>query len=376
MQSPSHLRPTASKLRHWLSDALFTGRSAVDYFAPLFQAIDPDWTLGRTQATLDNIHRETIDTQTFILRPVPSWRGFQAGQHITLDIEINGRNHVRTFTIATTPAHLAKQRTIALTIKENPGGRVTPQLHHALRAGAKIGISEASGTFLLPDTLDGTLLYLAAGSGITPVMSHLRTLVEQQFPIPVTLLYYARRNEELIFLDELKAIAKASPRFRLLTATTQDESAKSALQGRMDAAHLNVALQKRTPTRIYLCGPQHFAESARTLLQASAVSNVPIISEHFGSIVANHDNQGIYQVRLSHSERELEGSAQKTLLETAEQHGLKPNAGCRMGICYTCKCKKTAGRVRNLITGEISDDGEEMIQICVTTPETDITLEL
>lgn len=375
MQSPSNTRQTTSKLRHWLSDALFTGRTAADYFAPLLQAIDPDWTPGRALATVESIHAETLDTKTFVLRPSRGWQGFQAGQHVAVEIEINGRTHVRTFTVATTPTHFEKTGTIALTIKETAGGRVTPYLHRQLRIGAKVSISSATGAFLLPDTQQATLLYLAAGSGITPVMSHLRSLLEQQFPVPVTLLYYARRQEEIIFLKELQAIANACPRFKLLTATTQEESTR-ALQGRVSAEHIEKALLKRMPTQIYICGPRGFAETARTLLSETAANVVPIVSEHFGGVVATHDSHGVHQIRLQHSERALEGNAQKTLLETAENNGLSPQAGCRMGICHTCKCKKTEGRVRNVITGEISDDGEEMIQLCISTPETDITLDL
>lgn len=375
MQSPSNTRQTTSKLRHWLSDALFTGRTAADYFAPLLQAIDPDWTPGRAIATVESIHSETIDTKTFILRPSRGWQRFQAGQHVAVEIEINGRTHVRTFTIASTPAHFEKTGTVALTIKETADGRVTPYLHRQLRIGAKVSISSATGMFLLPDSPQATLLYLAAGSGITPVMSHLRSLLEQQFPVPVTLLYYARRQEEFIFLKELQAIANACPRFKLLTATTQEENSR-ALQGRVSAEHIEKALHKRMPTQIYICGPRGFTETARTLLSETAADATPIVSEHFGGVVANHDSQGVHQIRLQHSERALEGNAQKTLLETAENNGLSPQAGCRMGICHTCKCKKTEGRVRNVITGEISDDGEEMIQLCISTPETDITLDL
>lgn len=376
MQSPSNTRLATRKWRHWISEALFAGRSATDYFAPLMQAFDADWAPGKTMAGIESTQQETLDTKTLVLRPAKHWRGFQPGQHVAVDVDINGRNYVRTFTIASTPAHFDRTGTIALTIKENNAGRVTPFLHQHVRLGARVGISDATGGFLLPDTQQGTLLYLAAGSGITPVMSHLRTLVEQQFPMPVTLLYYARRQEELIFLKELLAIAKASPRFRLLTATTQDEDSRSTLHDRIDASHLEKALAKRMPTQVYICGPKGFNDSARGLLQESAASQVPVISEHFGGIVATHDSQAKHQIFLQHSERALEGSAQQTLLDTAEQNGLTPNAGCRMGICYTCKCKKTDGRVRNLITGEISDAGEEMIQLCISTPETDVTLDL
>lgn len=375
MQSPSNTRQTTNKLRLWISDALFTGRTASEYFAPLMQAIDPSWAPERAIATIESIHAETLDAQTFILRPSRGWQGFDAGQHVALDIEINGRTHVRTFTLASTPTHFEKTGTIALTIKEAPDGRVTPYLHHHVRVGAKVGLSRATGAFLLPNAENATVLYLAAGSGITPVMSHLRSLVEQQFPIPVTLLYYARRQEELIFVKELQAIANACPRFKLLTATTQEEAPR-ALQGRLCAEHLEKALRNRTPTQIYICGPRGFADSAHTLLSNTAASETPVVSEHFGGVVTQHDSQGVHQIRLQHSERAIEGDAQQTLLNTAERNGLSPQAGCRMGICHTCKCKKTEGRVRNVITGEISDDGEEMIQLCISTPETDITLDL
>lgn len=376
MQSPSNTQQTKSKLRHWLSDALFTGRSAADYFAPLIQAIDPDWAPGRTLATIESIHDETSDSKTFILRPHTSWKGFEAGQHVAIEIDIHGRNTVRTFTIASTPAHLAKTGTVALTIKRNPEGRVTPYLFDELRVGTRVGISAATGKFLLPEQHDQTLLYLAAGSGITPVMSHLRKLVEDHFPIPVTLIYYASHKQDHIFLQELQTIAKACARFKLFLVNTREENSRATLQGRIEASHIQTALADRKPTQVYICGPQGFDESARNALETCIAPNTSIVSEHFGGLVAKHGDSSVHQVRLRNSERILDASAQTTLLDTAEQNGLRPQAGCRMGICHTCKCKKTEGRVRNLVTGEVSDAGEEMIQLCITTPETDITLEL
>lgn len=366
----------AMKLRHWLNDALFTGRSAADYFSPLLQAVDPDWAPGRSLATLEALHRETADTQTFTLRPQHRWKGFQAGQHVALEIEVNGRTLIRTFTIASTPNHLAKNGTVDLTIKQTPDGRVSPFMHQHARVGTRMSLSPATGKFLLPDTLDGTLLYIAAGSGITPVMSHLRALVEQEFPVPVTLLYSARTQNDFIFLQELLAIAKACPRFKLLTTATRDEQSRATFQGRIDATQLEKALEKRIPKQIYVCGPAGFTETTKGLLEASRAAGIPVISEHFGGITVRHDSQATHEIRLQHTERVLSGSAQQTLLATAEANGLRPQAGCRMGICHTCKCKKTEGRVRNLITGEVSDAGEEIIQLCISTPETDLTLDI
>lgn len=376
MQTPSTAHSMRDKLRHWLSDALLTGRSAADYFSPLIQAIDPDWAPGRTLATLQSIEHETADTQTFTLRPQRGWKSFQAGQHVALELNVNGRTLIRAFTIASTPAHFAKNGTIALTIKRNKEGRVTPHMHQELRVGSRLGVSAATGKFLLPETLDGALLYIAAGSGITPVMSHLRALVEQEFPVPVTLLYYAKTQEELIFLSELLAIAKACPRFKLLTATTQEAVSRATFHERIDATHLEKALEKRIPKQIYICGPRGFYDSASTLLQNSSVANTPVISEHFGGVTVSTDSNATHEIRLQRSERVIEGSAQQSLLDTAEASGLRPQSGCRMGICHTCKCKKTEGRVRNLLTGEVSDAGEEIIQLCISTPETDLTLEL
>lgn len=376
MQKPSNTTSRRERLKHWLSDALFTGRSAADYFSPLIQAVDPDWAPGRTLATLESVQRETADTQTLMLRPHRGWRGFQSGQHVALEISVNGRTLIRTFTIASTPAHLSKTGTIALTIKQNPEGRVTPFLHQHLRVGARIGLSAASGKFLLPESLEGALLYIAAGSGITPVMSHLRTLVEQEFPVPVTLLYYAKTQEELIFLPELLAISKACPRFKLLTATTRDSESRASFHERIKASHLEKALTKRTARQVYICGPKGFSDTATALLQESSAADAPVISEHFGGLSIQHDSQAVHEIRLQRSERLIDGSAQKSLLETAEAHGLNPQSGCRMGICHTCKCKKKEGRVRNMLTGELSDAGEEIIQLCVSTPETDLTLEL
>ncbi|CBL45732.1 Putative flavodoxin oxidoreductase [gamma proteobacterium HdN1] len=379
METHSGLRHTTTRIRHWFRDAVFTDRTASDYFAPFFQAIDPDWVPGGTVATLERIYTETADTKTFILRPENGWKGFQAGQHVSLSVQVNGRYLVRTFTIASTPHRFRTTGTLALTVKRNPDGRLSNYLHDEMRIGARVNISPSAGEFLLPADLEHTLLYLVAGSGITPAMSHIRQLVEEGFTMPVTVLYYARSKDEHIFLPELRAIAKASPRLRLLVANTREAGGRASLQGRICLSHMEKALENRKPTQIYICGPRGFEVNAKSMLESVDLNEIAITTESFGGLAlpaSNRENPSSHPLRLLNSSQILDASTGKTLLETAEQAGLNPPSGCRMGICHTCKCRKTEGRVRNLLTGEISDAGEDIIQLCISVPETEITLDL
>lgn len=382
-ESTSLLNRARQSVNVWAGNTLFNSRSSGRYFEYVLEAIDPMWSLEFNKARIVGLRTETNETKTLILKPSSRWSGFLAGQHISLSIEINGAWQTRVFTIASSPNHFIETGLIELTLKSIEGGRVTPWLHSANSLNQIARISDAFGEFLLPTSNEGHSLYLAAGSGITPVMSHLRDLVSQQFPYPVTLVYYASTPADWIFVRELKAMDKALKRFHLHLVATQGSAKNGRIHGRINDTQLQNLLVK-PPTHIFVCGPSGFETKTKETLEAFELQLVPTRSEHFTArprmVEPNNgtgsDNSNKAQIQFVQSGVSIESPPQTTLLEAAEQNGLRPTAGCRMGICHTCICTKTAGVVRNLRTGEISGPGEEEIQLCVSVPESDITLKI
>lgn len=363
--------------RTWFNLSLFNSPRAGDYFEYLLQGIDPAWSAIECRARVEQVIPETADTQTWVLRPNRRFRGFQAGQHVHLGLDINGVRHTRTFTLSSTPEEWARHGTIRLTVKKVPGGRITPWMHDHLTPGSLISLSPASGHFLLPAAAARRLGYIAAGSGITPVASHLQSLADRHESTSATLLYFARSSRDFILEGALRTLEKTLPRLKLhLIPAEGNVPARSTLPtGLISAAHVQ-ALLKGKPERVYLCGPHPFREQAKHLLAEAGYPANQIHEEAFGLPPAPRREGEPVTVTFHRSQTETRTDQPGTLLELAEQAGLKPASGCRIGICHTCKCTKTAGQVRNLLTGELSSNGQEDIQICITTPVSNVELAL
>jgi ferredoxin-NADP reductase len=387
---------TAERLIHWISASLFNNADARDYFEPLVNALSPLTSLKGCKASLQSVRRETHDTTTFILRPHGSWTGFRPGQHIDIEVEINGRRLSRTFSIASTPRHWLETGLIELTIKRNDSGKVSRWLQESAKPGLVIGISGAKGDFV-PDTNSSShTLYLAAGSGLTPVMSHLRSLAEPPGGRTATLIYYARTPADALFASELRAMADAHPGIRIhiihtggdavtrLSSTGPGDQGNSRGEetheveqpaGRISRRHLATLLGDTRPDNIMVCGPLGFVDAARVCAADAGLADVHFVCEAFGGArPVSRGNGDTRLVNFNSSGKQITGSDRVTLLELAEDHGLRPTAGCRMGICHTCKCTKVSGKVRNILTQEVSDEENESIQLCISVPESDITL--
>ena len=207
-------------------------------------------------------------------------------------------------------------------------------------------------------------------------MSHLRELMESQFPYPVTLLYYAKNRDEFIFQAELEAIAKHFPQVRVYLINTRETASDNHLSGHLREEHLQRALNF-TPEHVFICGPNALREAAEALIAENYDHRPACHSESFGLVVKpGAGTENAQPVRLTKSHKTIECGPDTPLLEAAEQNGLSPNYGCRMGICHTCKCKKSSGIVRNAVTGKVSGNDEEEIQLCISIPETPVELDL
>lgn len=362
----------------WFNLSLFNTPRAGEYFEYLVQGIDPLWSLTDCKARVVEVRDETHDTKTFVLRPNARWQGFEPGQHLHITLTINGVQQTRTFTISSTPYEWKQQGTITLTVKRVPDGRVTGWMHDHLSAGTVVTLSQASGDFVLPKEPEGAIAYFAAGSGITPIASQLGKLSACKMPVPATLLYFARSEQDYIFGAELKALAQAHKRFTLHTIAADGghpDTHYSLPQGMISADHVRAALQDK-PEWVYVCGPHPFRERVKALLAEQGYPLNRVKEEAFGlPPVARVAGEKV-TVSFSNSHTEASTDQPGTILAMAEEAGLKPTSGCRMGICYTCKCTKKSGQVRNVVTGELSSTGEEDIRICVSTPVSNVEIAL
>lgn len=323
----------------------------------LLTELDPAWSLSETRARVVEVIAETHDTRTFVLAPNAGWRGHQAGQFTTVAVEIDGVRTRRCYSLSSAPG----DRYPAITVKRTPGGRVSNWLHDELRVGDVVGLGTASGDFVLPAPLPARLLLLSGGSGVTPVMSMLRDLAARGAIADVVFIHYARSRADVIFVAELSRLAARHAGLRLLFCVDDGFAAARFAELVPDFAERDT----------FLCGPPAMMERAEKLWAGSA----RLRRERFAAPVPQAATASV-QVSLTRSGKTLAVSGQGSLLEQLEAAGERPQYGCRMGICHTCRCRKQAGTVENLLTGAVSSAPDEDIQLCIWAPRSDLELGL
>ena len=360
-----------SRALHWLGKQLFNRNDPAAFFDPLLERINPMWIRAYTPARVEQIIQETADTRTLVLKPSRRWSGFRAGQHVTICVDVNGVRRHRTFSLSSSPMFWQQQGRVTLTIKRLPGGRVTNWIHEELDTGSVIGLGEAFGDFLVPEPAQ-PVLFIAGGSGITPVLSQLETMAGTDYRAPVTLLYFVRTADDVIARKKLQALSARYSALSLHIITTHEgESPRYLCDADLDSIP---GLKSR---QVYLCGPRGLMDLARDLVNQRGVDDTAIHSTYFSAPQADLRDRALGgQVRFAGSEVDVSSEGDATLLDIAEATGLSPRHGCRMGICHQCSCRKTSGTVINRLTGQASGPGEENIQICISVPRGPVSLDL
>jgi ferredoxin-NADP reductase len=321
------------------------------------------WSLAEIRARVVEVVDETGDVKTFRLRPNRRWTGHRAGQYTAITVEVDGVRVRRCYSISSAPG----DRLLSITVKRVPGGRVSGWLHDHVRPGHVIRLDPAAGDFVLPEPVPAGLLMLSGGSGITPVMSMLRAAVGTVQDL--TFVHHAHGTEGMIFRSELEALAERDPGLRIVLCAD-----------RFDEARLAQLVPDFAARRTFLCGPAGLMSRAAAMWAAAGAS-ARLQMERFtlpgASPPAPEDGEvRAVDVRLARSGRTIAATTAGTLLEQLERAGERPPHGCRMGICHTCRCRKRTGTVRNLLTGVLSSEPDEEIQICVSVPRSDVELHL
>ncbi len=334
----------------------------------LLGAVNPTWSVRQIRARVVAVIAETADTRTFVLRPNRHWRGFRAGQHVAVEVEIDGVRHHRCYSLSSAP-----QRTglISLTVKRQPASRVASWLHEHGKPGLVLALSAAAGQFGLPESTPARLLLISAGSGITPVMSVLRALHQRGYTGHIVFLHTCRTEQDLIFGAELNALAREWPSLSLRIH-------HSAVAGRLDATELARRVPDALERTTLLCGPSPFMEWVRALYAAGDASARLHCEDFRGRVLPRTRNAGDppLEIRCVQTERSFTAAGAQALLVEAEAAGLTPRHGCRMGICRTCQCRKRSGSVENLLTGQICSEPDQLIQLCISAARSDLELVL
>ncbi|SHH02298.1 Ferredoxin-NADP reductase [Jatrophihabitans endophyticus] len=336
------------------------------------ELVNPMLTVRELRAVVTDVRHGSHDTTTVTLRPTRQWQGFRAGQFVQLSVDIDGVRRTRCYSPANSQYRADGQ--LELTVKAHPYGLVSNYLYAHAEPGMVLGLSQAGGGFTLPDTRPERTLLLSGGSGITPVMAMLRTLCDEGHQGEIVFLHYAFTAKHVSYLAELRDIEARHDNVRVVLAYTEQEVGGD-LQGLFHQQHLAEVAPWYADAQTYLCGPPGLMTSIRAHFVARGVAD-RLHSEDFAPTAPAVDTAGATGELTFARTGTTAANSGKTLLEQAEDAGLSPEYGCRMGICFSCTQVKRAGTVRNVNTGDVDSDPDCEVQLCINVPVGDVDLDL
>lgn len=341
-----------------------------DFWASHF---DTTWSWQTPLARIVSRQVAAQDSVTLTLKPNRHVQPFIPGQHVQLTLEINGKRVSRSYSPSLDPVHPG---IFSITVKRMHGGKVSQWLCDEGCIGQVVEVGSAYGEMTL-ERPHPQRVFLAAGSGITPLMSMIRAWSVGSRDEAITLLYWARTRAELCFVDELNALQQRYSNFTVQFVLTQQASLQVGERaGRINAQLLADVITSLESSLVYACGPASFVEQAR-LCSVDAIAfygeafSLPLeIVQEIGGTV-EHVN-----IELSRSNRTIQVPVGQTILAALEAQGLSPAYGCRMGLCNTCACIKQSGMTEHILSGDRNDEAGSTVRICVSRARSDLTLAL
>ncbi|OBG36514.1 ferredoxin reductase [Mycobacterium sp. E3198] len=329
---------------------------------------NPLWSARELRGRILEVRRETEDSATLVIKP--GWGfsfDYQPGQYIGIGLLVDGRWRWRSYSLTSSPAEtFGAPRTVTITVKAMPEGFLSSHLVAGVEPGTIVRLAAPQGNFVLPDPAPPSILFLTAGSGITPVMSMLRTLVRRNQIGDIAHLHSAPTEADVMFRAELAELAANQPGYRLAVRETRT-------QGRLDLATLDHEVPDWRERQTWACGPEGMLAQAQKVWSAAGVGDRLHLERFVVSKAAPAGAGGT--VTFARSGRAVAADAATSLMDAGEGVGVQMPFGCRMGICQSCVVSLVDGHVRDLRTGAEHDPGTR-IQTCVSAASGDCTLDI
>lgn len=328
----------------------------------------------------------THDVRSFVLEaPRAAGFGFRPGQYVTVGVEVApGRLLERCYTISSSPT---RPERLTITVKRVPDGPVSGWLHDHLAVGDRLYVRGPLGRFSMVEHPAPKQLFLSAGSGITPLMSMTRAVQDLPGPRNVAFVHSARTPEDIIFREELAAMAAAGDWLGVTTVCEEDSPGETwtGPRGRLSAALLATAVPDLLEREVFTCGPEPYMRAVRGLLEAAGVDPARCHEESFelaGAPLpparppAGAEGTG-HAVEFRRSGRMVRCDPGSTLLEAALRAGVNLPFSCGEGMCGTCKSTLLQGTVDMQHGGGIrpKEVAADMILVCCSTPLDDVVID-
>ena len=332
---------------------------------------NPLWSARELRGRILQVRRETEDSATLVIKP--GWGfsfDYQPGQYIGIGLPVNGRWRWRSYSLTSSPAAAASgagsPRTVTITVKAMPEGFLSAHLVDGVEPGTIVRLAAPQGNFVLPDPAPPSILFLTAGSGITPVMSMLRTLLRRNQITDIAHLHSAPTESDVMFGAELAALAADHPGYRLQVRETR-------AQGRLDLARLGQEVPDWRERQTWACGPEGLLNQAEKVWSSAGIGD-RLHLERFAVAKAAPAGEG-GTVTFARSGRSVATDAATSLMDAGEGAGVQMPFGCRMGICQSCVVSLMDGHVRDLRTGQEHEPGTR-VQTCISSASGNCVLDI
>lgn len=293
------------------------------------------------------VHPETADAATLVIRPGADWAGHVPGQYVRIGVDVDGVRQWRAYSLTHGPR---PDGFISVTVKAVPGGVVSTHLVRESRPGTLVHLEQAQGEFVLPPR-GGKFLFVTAGSGVTPVIGMLRNL----FPVTdsgvarlprsdaydIVVVHVAPSEPHSIFINNLRELDAAGA-IRLV-ARYDDE------HGVLDVDHLEGLVPDLHQRQTLACGPGPLLDA---LARHHEEHGLELLTEQFRATTIVVGEGGT--VAFAESGSQVTTGGATSILDAAEDAGVLMPSGCRMGICFGCVLPLREGAVRDLRNGVIT----------------------
>jgi ferredoxin-NADP reductase len=340
-------------------EALTTPLLPSDYL----ELLNPLWSTRELRGRIEHVEPETPDAATVVIKPGYRWDGHKPGQYLRIGVDIKGVRHWRAYSLTSEPGR--SDGRISITVKNVDEGVVSPYLVRHGRVGAIVSLGGVEGDFILPEDPPEQLLFISAGSGITPIMSMLRSIE----PRDAVLLHSARGRHDVIFGDELRDYARRHDGFRLHEQDTSSD-------GRLTPEHLDELVPDWRERETFLSGPGEMLDAFCEHWEREGDPE-KLHMERFQPKLglSGEEGEGGTVVFLK-SDCEVETDGSTPILVAGEEAGLDLPYGCREGICHTCVGTLKSGRLRDLRNGKVYGQDGETVRTCISAPEGRVEIEL
>ncbi|OBA93235.1 stearoyl-CoA 9-desaturase [Mycobacteriaceae bacterium 1482268.1] len=333
-----------------LAERVTTPLLPSDYLDVIDPLRSPSALRGRVVA----IHPETRDAVSVVIQPGRNWRRHVPGQYVRVGVDVDGVRQWRAYSLTSNARRLDGH--IVITVKAIPGGVVSNHLVRRVNVGTVVQLEQAAGEFILGPRQPKKILFVTAGSGITPVMGMLRNVNDGDSDVVV--VHSAPSPDDVIFGGELRMMARQG-RIRLVENHTD-------INSRIDPATLGDLVGDFAERQTWACGPADLLDALQARWDAAGITD-RLHVERFRPAVIAAGNGGT--VTFAKSDTVVHADGAQTLLDAGEAAGVLMPSGCRMGICFGCVAPLRHGAVRDVRTGDVTTvaPGDNVaVQTCVS----------